>query len=538
MRTTGLMLLYAAFAAFGTYTTFRPSFDSGFVSIQTERGDGMLNHLILENSWLALTDPKYCGSLTTAPFWYPTRGTIYYSENLFGAAPLYWALRVVLPYDLAYIWWQIILSACNFAAFAVVARWFRLPHLLALCGAFLWAFAAVHADQIKHQQMIGRLWMPFAVYYAVALATEPSLRAWNRLLGSTFLQCLTCFYTGWFLIVGLGVFLPALVVLRRGARAELNALARANRVAAIRITALWSLAMVALFAPYMIVPPASGHDYSACYNCLPSPAAWLSGTTGTRWEQTLAPCSLPADPEFDECRLFSGLGVYVLVLAAAVGLPFLPRDRDPALRLLVAAGLLTAVVWWVLTLATAPDGESLWRVVRLLPGGRAVRVVTRVYVVVYLFGTFAGLAWLHLATQRLRPAWLRTGLQAVIAAALIWEQTGVEQPSFERADFYPLVDQVAGDLRGAPLGYVMPRYTDSKGFTLMAANGEVFAMWVGLRANVPVVNGYSGPILPGYPLFQFMTDDQLRTWLRGKYHGTVRVLDPDDPRGAHDVVVE
>ena len=48
MRTVALALAYAAALAFGTYQTFRPTFDSRFVLAQTERGDGMLNHLLLK----------------------------------------------------------------------------------------------------------------------------------------------------------------------------------------------------------------------------------------------------------------------------------------------------------------------------------------------------------------------------------------------------------------------------------------------------------------------------------------------------------
>src|SRR4051812_2159625 len=105
MRTAALLALHAAVMALGTYLVFQPTFDSGFARIQTERGDGMLNHLILENSWLALTKPDYCGTFASPPFFYPKRWVIAYSENLLGVAPVYWALRVVLPLDLAYIWW-------------------------------------------------------------------------------------------------------------------------------------------------------------------------------------------------------------------------------------------------------------------------------------------------------------------------------------------------------------------------------------------------------------------------------------------------
>ena len=94
MRTTGLLLLYSALAAFGTYLTFQPTFDSCFVRVQTERGDGMLNHYILENSWLAArTDYRYSGRSLILPRSLPSPAHDLQPENLFGTAPLYWAAQ-------------------------------------------------------------------------------------------------------------------------------------------------------------------------------------------------------------------------------------------------------------------------------------------------------------------------------------------------------------------------------------------------------------------------------------------------------------
>lgn len=532
MRTAAPLLLYAALAALGTYQTFRPTFDSGFVILQTERGDGMLNHYILENSWLVLTQPDYRGTLITPPFCFPQRGTIYYSENLFGSAPVYWALRAVLPLDLAYMWWQIALCALNLVAFALVCRWWGLPHLLAACGGFLWAYALVHADQIKHQQMIGRFWMPFAAYYAWALVTDPTPKALNRLLGSVFLQCLTCFYSGWFLAVGMLVFVPALGVFFRGAPARLRLFVTERPGAVIGICVLWGAAMAALFVPYKVYNPSDGYDYSGCFGYLPAPAAWLTGPDGSKWSKALAGVSRP---EHYECKLFCGFGVYALTFAALATIAFVGRARSE-LRGVVAACLVTAVAWWLLTISTAPDGESLWRVLRFLPGGGAVRVVSRVYVVVYLFGTLAALGWLHLVTEPIRDRRVRVLIHAAVLAVLVWEQTGIDQLRYNREDFHPIVDEVAAQMRGAEVGYLVPRYRDRSGGVLGGPYGQVFAMWVGMRANVPMLNGYSG-VVPE-PLGADMTDDQIREWLKGKFRGKVRVIDPLEPRHDHDIVIE
>lgn len=524
MRTTALLLAHAAALAFGTYHTFKPTFDSRFARTQTENGDGMLNHLILENSWLALTKPDYCGTLATPPFYYPATWTLAYSENLLGSAPIYWGLRAVTDHELAYIWWQIICCALNFVAFAVVARWLKLNPVLAVFGAFLWGFAVVHADQIKHQQMIPRFFMPFAAYYAIRLSLEPSAKYLNGLLGAVFLQCFACVYTGWFLAVGVATFLPLALALRPGAGRELWAYARAHKRRVAGVVGLWGGAMLLLFLPYIAVNFGIERKYEECFDNFPTPAAWFTGPKGSRWYDTLDVVRKPAP---FECLLFCGFGLYGLLLAAAVHLPLMPRAARFPLWPVAVAALVTALVWVLLTLAGSQRGESLWLVTRRIPGGNAIRVVSRVYVIVTLFGWLGMLLWLSAILERLKRPAVGFAVLVPVIAFVVWEQTGFEQMSFERAHFYPLVDRNAARLRGAEVGYVEPAYTDPAGQKHQGAYGEVFGMWVGMRANVPVLNGYSGRGPTDFPLVGSLSRDDIRVWLDGKFRGTVRHIHPD-----------
>ena len=182
----------------------------------------------------------------------------------------------------------------------------------------------------------------------------------------------------------------------------------------------------------------------------------------------------------DECWLFSGFGIYALLLAASIHLLVLRRSRRPPEFAPVAAGLLTAAIWVMLTLTPRQEGHCLWELVRIVPGATAIRCVSRVYVVIYLFGTLSGLVWLARVTDPLRPI-ARAAFLGVVAAVIIYEQTGYKPASFEQPDFYDLVDHAAESVRGAEAIYIKPEFTDTKGVTSYTVYGEVFAMWVGLR---------------------------------------------------------
>jgi hypothetical protein len=123
---------------------------------------------------------------------------------------------------------------------------------------------------------------------------------------------------------------------------------------------------------------------------------------------------------------------------------------------------------------------------------------------------------------------------------MIFEQTEYQQPSFERKNFYPLVDKTAEQLKGAETGWVVPHYTDPTNKYSTGIDGEVFAMWVGMRANVRVLNGYSGRDPTDFPRMGARTEETMRAWLKGKYRGKVRIVDPLAPPGQQvsEIMVE
>ena len=525
MRRTALTVLYVAALVGGCYAAFRPTFDSAFDRTQTETGDGMFNHFLLEHSWRAISDPAYCGGLTTPPFFHPAADVYWYSETMLGVAPLYWGLRLLMPYDLAYQWWQILCTGLNFLTFAQVARWLRCGHLATILGAYFWAFATPHVYQAMHQQLIPRFWMPIAVYHAWQFVAAPSLRSLSRCLGFTFLQTVTCVYTGWFLAVGLLVFAGSAIGLKPGGCKLIFGCLRAEWRGAALVTTIWALAFGCFFLPYLLAHQGVRRDYSECSGYLPTLAGWLTGPPGSGWNAAISPY-LP--PVHDESRLFTGFAFGLLVMAAGIDLWRNREERQRSPRLFLAAACLaTAAIWWVLTL-NFYEGISAWWVVRFLPGGGAIRTVGRVGLMVDLFAVLGAVLWLSVAAERIRSPRRRIAIVAVVAAAVIFEQLGYTPPSFAKEEYYSEVKRHADRIRGADAAFLIPRKNSEPVYD------HILAMWVALEANVPVVNGYSGRTPHGYP-YDFAShpeayrDDMLRGWLQGQFHGRVAILDLNQP---------
>src|SRR5437879_5217290 len=124
--------------------------------------------------------------------------------------------------------------------------------------------------------------------------------------------------------------------------------------------------------------------------------------------------------------------------------------------------------------------------------------------------------WLEAVTTRIRPEWHRAAVLAVVCGAVVFEQTGHTPISFAADEFYPVADRCGPSLAGADAGYVRPTYGPVPG-----THGELIGMWAGLKANVPVVNGYSGRWPDGFPVGYEFDERLLREWLGGRFRGRV-----------------
>src|SRR5687768_1748130 len=72
-----------------------PTVLSGLRLIQTDLGDTRLNMYLLEHSYRWVRGEPSHGDFWSPPFFYPAHNTAAYTDLLLGAAPLFWAWRVL-----------------------------------------------------------------------------------------------------------------------------------------------------------------------------------------------------------------------------------------------------------------------------------------------------------------------------------------------------------------------------------------------------------------------------------------------------------
>ncbi|HEX3148969.1 MAG TPA: hypothetical protein VHR66_12880 [Gemmataceae bacterium] len=513
LRTAFLVVVGLA----GMGMTFHPTLFSGFKRMQPDPGDMVLNHYFLEHTYRWAFDSSYQYSFWSPGFYYPVPDTFTYSETLIGVAPLYWLFRTIFVEELASQLWMLTLCALNYAAMAIVLRRFGIHTILVAAGAFVFAFGLTRTDHLTHQQLLPQFFSPFVVWYVVAFVREPTARRWIAIIALGTAQLFASLHLGWFLGFGLMIFVPWLMFVEHGSFRHVWKFVRHRPIATIAPV----LVAVALVAPY------SRHFYQGNPDRrVPAEAAafapvfddWIVAAPESLWADHLTP---RAKVDSWERTLFQGFALYaVYLLAAYAAIRQTFRQHG-----LVRAGLGTALVMGMLVTWWGFD-PSPWAIVHaIVPGANAFRAIGRIAFVIHLFGLIAGLIGFQaFVSARIANPRNQRIIYLLVAGLMMIEQYR-RHPSFDpREQCYGPARKGAELIRGADAAHfvydgVMHDYQH-----------HITAMWAGLWADVPVMNGFSGTYPTGYPALKVEpTVAELVRLLGPNWHGRLVVVEWGPP---------
>jgi len=486
--------IYIIFCGFGLFIAFYPTFLSGFSFIQNDPGDTRLVNYFLEHSFQLLTNRNYVGDLWSPAFFYPYEKVLTFSENLFGSAPVYWVFRTLFSAELAFQFWMIAVSILNFFSFAFLMRRYQASHLLSAFGAFLFAFGMPRIAKIGHQQLLPQFFTPFVFLSVWEFVKQPTRKRLTLFLLLTYLQVLAGIYLGWFLLFSLLIFFAVTYGLDSELRTRLIAYLRGNYRATIAITLSWLVLMLLTLSPYLEAKSIFGaRPYLEVDGMLPRISSWFAVAPGSLLFPVLGWTStdlLMAHEHY----MFAGFIVLLLTGISIYTLFFYRKALNSERVWLVRVCLLVFICIFCLSLRL-PSGFSLWRIVyEVVPGASVIRGVTRIWTIAYLYLliavilSFDSLVNSLVASKRSRI--LLVTILCVIGAS---EQIIFELPSYEKAPYIKQKTEVSNlikkdcDIAYLSLNPELPFYAE-----------QLSAMWAGIQANVPVVNGYSGNVPPNY----------------------------------------
>jgi hypothetical protein len=197
----------------GLVMIHHPMLFSGLNEMQVDACDTRLINYTLEHSFRWTIGHQPNQSLWDPPFFYPARNLTAYSDTMLGVAPIYWAWRACgfMP-DTAFQLWMISLSFLNYVAGSwLFRRGFRRSLVGSTAGAFLFAFAAVRANQLAHQQLLSQVYVVATLMALIRIFERPvrswfgAFSLWSTAGLSVVAQLYAAFYVGWFLVFALAI---------------------------------------------------------------------------------------------------------------------------------------------------------------------------------------------------------------------------------------------------------------------------------------------------------------------------------------------
>jgi hypothetical protein len=513
-------LLYLFVSLLGVFMAFYPTITSGFSKMQMDPGDTRLNNYFLEHSFQLAFNRDYGGSLWSPNFFYPFKNALALSDNLWGSAPLYWLFRGFLPSDVSFQLWMIGTTLLCFASFVILLRHFEVSHILSAAGGFLFAFGMPRMAQLGHQQLLPQFYMPFAFLFVWQFIHKPNSNRLILALIFIYLQLLAGIYLGWFLLVSLPILVAVSLYRGHALRVALKNYFTKNKKTTAAAFLVGSTAMIALLLPYMRMSRllSGGHSMDEVSAMIPRLSSWLLPPPNSLWTFLLEPLSkdLPASHEH---RLFMGFTVIALTVLSVYTFfkkhEFLGQERSDIIK----ACLLVTLVIFVVFLSEL----GLWKLVYLfVPGASAIRAVARISLVLYFFLLIAILLSLDsfLKATISNSKW-RLLLSSSVCILALSEQILISPTSYEKSSFLEVEAELQGLMgKRCDLAYVSLN-KDELYWTI-----QLSAMWAGLRAGVPVVNGYSGGVPPSYPgVDHTLTVPELQQWLKDDFKGRLCLID-------------
>jgi hypothetical protein len=502
----------------GMLLTFYPTLLSGFDRMQPEAGDVLLNNFFFEHTYCWAFDSDYPFSFWSPGIFHPTPHTFTYSETLVGTAPLYWLLRTWFSESVSCQLWILITYALNYVSMAIVLRWFGVNTILTAAGAYVFAFGLIRADHLTHQHLMVQYFSPLAVWYACACLREPTPRRWALLVALCAMQVLSGLHLGWFLLFGLLIFVGVGLCVEPGSWSRVRTFVLKKPVATVVPVIIAGLVVGAYARNFYVGTPGSrAYWEAAMYG--PYPDGWFVATPGSLWSDHLAWRHPDA---FPEKMLFQGFTMYAVFLTAGW---FAWRRQFPE-RGLVLAGVGTALIL-MLCVTRWGGNVSLWFVIhQVVPGANAFRAIGRIAFAAYLFGLIGGLVGVQaLISEKVPRPRARTIALLLIAGLLILEQVRPFPESFDkRAVFFDRAETLVPHMSGVDAAYViddgsMPDFRH-----------QIAAMWAGLWAKTPVMNGFSGTKPIDYPgIGEYPTLEELIRALGPNWTGRLAIIEWGPP---------
>jgi len=456
-------------------------------------GDARLNNYFLENIYQYLIGNSH--SLIHLNFFSYFPYVLGFSDNLFGASPIYLFFRAVTgESDTAFqIWFYFSYVANYFAAYWAL-RLLGLSPIAAICGSIIFAFALPVSAQTLHAQLGYRFSVPLTIAYFYLFLERRNI--YYLLYSAAWLvwgfYC--SIYIGVFNAIFLALMLMAFLVLSlcnkrifqmTWYQQSVNITRRVWISYGLAIIFMVA-AMAILMYPYIMASILYGfkRHYSEIFSMLPSMQSYALADLSLIWGPYSA--LLKGIPIRHEQQLFIGIIPALLLIASL----FVKKSKLKATYIIIFSSLI------ITALITLKFGQqfSLWEYISTLPLLSSLRAMGRI-ILVLLFPVAFLCAVTVQSVERRSNKTSKLFLCFIVMGLLIESMACNIYVAFPKSEWRARL--TSEQLR-------LPKDIPSNAVLFFSQRAqaphidELDAMWVSMLHSRPTLNGYSGNFPPGY----------------------------------------
>ena len=462
----------------------------GLENMPGDLGDTRFNNYILEHGYKYLSGEE--AAFWNAPFFFPEKDAVTYSDNLLGTMPLYALYRAFgADRETSLQLWFIAMFVLSYFLSWFAFRKITGNALAAIIGAYIFTFSLPIIAQVNHVQLLPRFMIPLVLMWCIQFLRDFRNRDFAFMLLGIVFQFYCGMYLGFLLVLSVLFFVMCASIIMIDFK-QVKQLFNLKKIAVLAGCCLLAvLLLFPLIHPYMARADQIGmRSFEEILPTLPRAASYFYTMKGAvMWSMlTNTGDYLPVPWEH---YLFPGA---LALIAAATGAFLYFKNRTSKEHQLTFTLLLTLFLLVIFTIVF--KGTSLYKIIMHLPGFGSMRAISRIILIELLFfALIASLVMHHLMIKQKRNRYLPGFIflftvadQLVSNDALIRYNKLESQQRIEK-----IVKKIEQQKKPRHIAFAyMPH--DKLPPHIVMLDG----MMAGQSAGIPSINGYSSSSPEGF----------------------------------------
>lgn len=473
-------------------------------------GDGRLNVYFLEHAYKLFSGEL--ASYWDAPFMYPEKNVLAYSDNLLGSAPIYGLFRW-LGYDTfsSYQLWFISLSVLNYAACYLLLKYLFNNSYAAVIGALVFAFSMALQSQMTHVQMFPRFPIPLAFLFLLKFEKQLAAKYLFWALLMVVYQIYCGIYLGFMLVVPFGIML-VIIYLRNQSLAHSKIRKLKWSLQIVGSLVINALILLPLMLPYMerSKSPSINHYRDEIVDKIPTIKSHFFSQKGSVLWDFMSNMHVGSNAWWDH-QIFAGaLATLCLIVFIGIMLWKWKTKRLQQNEKMLFSLALTALVTFFFYLRI--NAYSSYILLYFLPGFTSMRAISRIINIELLFFAIAT-AWV-MAVIIKQNSWKYFSIFILACSVFLLDNYFKEGKSYrtEKKIAYERTEKLIELMRSIPQNAIVSFEPEEK--KEKSIYYQIDAMLASQANNLTCINAYTGNT-PGYytPFWYNLNDSTRNHWL-------------------------